>query len=59
MFESADLFERGVGSTTDIVEKETYTFEDRGGDMLTLRAEATAPSAAPTCNTECATSLSP
>ncbi len=43
MFESADLFERGVGSTTDIVEKETYTFEDRGGDMLTLRAEATAP----------------
>ena len=43
VFEDAGLFERGVGSTTDIVEKETYTFEDRGGDMLTLRAEGTAP----------------
>ena len=43
MFEDARLFERGVGSTTDIVEKETYTFEDRGGDTLTLRAEGTAP----------------
>ena len=43
MFEDARLFERGVGSTTDIVEKETYTFEDRGGDSLTLRAEGTAP----------------
>ena len=43
MFEDARLFERGVGSTTDIVEKETYTFRDRGGDTLTLRAEGTAP----------------
>ncbi len=43
MFEYSGLFERGVGSTTDIVEKETYTFEDRGGDLLTLRAEGTAP----------------
>ena len=43
MFEDARLFERGVGSTTDIVEKETYTFDDRGGDTLTLRAEGTAP----------------
>ncbi len=43
LFEDAGLFERGVGSTTDIVEKETYTFEDRGGDLLTLRAEGTAP----------------
>ncbi len=43
MFEDARLFERGVGSTTDIVEKETYTFADRGGDTLTLRAEGTAP----------------
>ena len=42
-FEDAALFERGVGSTTDIVEKETYTFQDRGGDSLTLRAEGTAP----------------
>ena len=43
MFEDARLFELGVGSTTDIVEKETYTFEDRGGDTLTLRSEGTAP----------------
>ena len=43
VFEDAGLFERGVGSTTDIVEKETYTFEDRGGDLITLRAEGTAP----------------
>ena len=43
MFEDARLFERGVGSTTDIVEKETYTFKDRGGDTITLRAEGTAP----------------
>ncbi|MBM3935089.1 MAG: histidine--tRNA ligase [SAR202 cluster bacterium] len=43
MFEDAKLFVRGVGETTDIVEKETYTFEDRGGDMVTLRPEGTAP----------------
>ncbi len=43
VFEDAGLFERGVGGTTDIVEKQTYTFEDRGGDQLTLRAEGTAP----------------
>ena len=43
VFEDAGLFERGVGDTTDIVEKQTYTFEDRGGDLLTLRAEGTAP----------------
>ena len=42
-FEDSGLFEAGVGSTTDIVEKETYTFKDRGGDSLTLRAEGTAP----------------
>ena len=42
-FEDARLFVRGVGEVTDIVEKETYTFEDRGGDPLTLRAEGTAP----------------
>ena len=42
-FEDAALFERGVGAATDIVEKETYTFEDRGGEALTLRAEGTAP----------------
>ena len=43
VFEDSALFERGVGSATDIIEKETYSFEDRGGDMLTLRAEGTAP----------------
>ena len=43
IFEDAHLFERSVGETTDIVEKETYTFKDRGGDFLTLRPEGTAP----------------
>ena len=43
VFEDARLFVRGVGEVTDIVEKETYTFEDRGGDLLTLRPEGTAP----------------
>ncbi len=42
-FEDAALFVRGVGEATDIVEKETYTFEDRGGDLLSLRPEGTAP----------------
>ncbi len=41
-FESADLFARGVGAGTDIVEKEMYIFEDRGGDRLALRPEGTA-----------------
>jgi histidyl-tRNA synthetase len=36
------LFERGIGDTTDIVEKEMYTFEDRNGDSLSLRPEGTA-----------------
>ena len=43
VFENAELFERGVGDSTDIVEKETYTFTDRGGDRVTLRPEGTAP----------------
>ncbi len=42
-FEDAGLFVRSVGEVTDIVEKETYTFEDRGGDLLSLRPEGTAP----------------
>jgi histidyl-tRNA synthetase len=41
-FEHSELFHRGVGETTDIVGKETYTFEDRGGRSLTLRPEGTA-----------------
>jgi len=43
MFEHTELFLRGVGETTDIVQKEMYTFEDRGGRSLTLRPEGTAP----------------
>ena len=42
-FEDSGLFIRSVGEGTDIVEKEMYTFEDRGGDNLTLRPEGTAP----------------
>src|SRR5687768_6588979 len=42
VFEHTDLFHRGVGETTDIVSKETYTFTDRGGRSLTLRPEGTA-----------------
>ena len=42
-FESTELFVRGVGETTDIVEKEMYTFPDKGGRLLTLRPEWTAP----------------
>jgi len=41
-FERTELFVRGIGEGTDIVEKEMYTFEDRGGESLTLRPEATA-----------------
>jgi len=42
IFERTELFARGIGNETDIVKKEMYTFEDRGGDSLTLRPEATA-----------------
>lgn len=42
LFESTELFHRGVGETTDIVEKETYNFTDRGDRKLTLRPEGTA-----------------
>lgn len=43
VFEHTELFERGVGDATDIVEKEMYTFTDRGGRRISLRAEGTAP----------------
>ena len=43
VFEDAGLFARSVGADTDIVTKEMYTFEDRGGNQLTLRPEGTAP----------------
>jgi histidyl-tRNA synthetase len=42
MFEATELFARGVGETTDIVEKEMYTFLDKGGRSMTLRPELTA-----------------
>jgi len=41
--EKTELFSRSIGETTDIVEKEMYTFADRRGDSLTLRPEGTAP----------------
>jgi histidyl-tRNA synthetase len=42
VFESTELFARGIGGATDIVEKEMYTFTDKGGNSLTLRPEFTA-----------------
>jgi|GEM_PF-223469 len=42
IFEQTELFSRGIGETTDVVEKEMYTFSDRSGRSLTLRPEATA-----------------
>ena len=42
LFEASELFHRGVGSTTDIVTKETYDFVDRGNRNMTLRPEGTA-----------------
>lgn len=42
LFEHTEVFQRGVGDTTDIVQKEMYTFDDRGGRSLTLRPEGTA-----------------
>ncbi len=43
MFEATHLFSRTVGEATDVVQKEMYTFQDNGGDSLTLRPEGTAP----------------
>lgn len=42
LFEHTEVFQRGVGDSTDIVQKEMYTFDDRGGRSLTLRPEGTA-----------------
>ena len=42
LLERTELFKRSIGEMTDIVEKEMYTFEDRGGESVTLRPEATA-----------------
>jgi histidyl-tRNA synthetase len=43
VFEATELFARGVGESTDVVQKEMYSFDDGGGDSLTLRPEGTAP----------------
>ena len=43
VFEATELFARGVGESTDIVQKEMYTFQDAGGRSITLRPEGTAP----------------
>ncbi len=43
IFEDTELFERGVGRSTDVVRKEMFTFEDKGGRSITLRPEGTAP----------------
>ena len=40
-FEHTELFERGVGDTTDVVQKQMYTFLDKGGRSVTLRPEGT------------------
>ena len=42
VFQHTELFERGVGETTDVVQKEMYTFQDKGGRSITLRPEGTA-----------------
>ncbi len=45
MFEHTELFVRGVGDTTDVVEKQMYSFDDLGGRNLTLKPEGTSPAA--------------
>lgn len=45
VFEHTELFQRGVGDTTDVVQKEMYTFSDKGGRSITLRPEGTAGAA--------------
>ena len=42
IFEFTEVFQRTLGETSDVVQKEMYTFEDRGGDQVTLRPEFTA-----------------
>lgn len=47
VFEHTELFLRSVGDTTDVVEKQMYTFEDKGGRSITLRPEGTSALCAP------------
>ena len=52
-FEDTELFERGVGRSTDIVRKEMFTFEDKGGRSSRCAPRARRRSAAPTSSTAC------
>jgi glyoxylase-like metal-dependent hydrolase (beta-lactamase superfamily II) len=58
-FEATELFSRGVGASTDIVQKEMYTFEDGGGRSITLRPEGTAPVCRAYASTGCTSSPQP
>ena len=51
VFEATEVFARTLGETTDVVSKEMYTFEDRGGKSLTLRPNSPRASAAPSSRT--------
>jgi histidyl-tRNA synthetase len=53
VFEDTEVFARGVGESTDIVQKEMFTFEDKAGRSLTLRPRPRPASAAPTSSTAC------
>ena len=52
-FEATELFARGVGESTDVVQKEMFSFTDAGGRSMTLRPEGTRRCAAPTSSTGC------
>lgn len=49
MFEHTELFHRGIGEGTDVVDKEMYTFKDRGDRSITLRPEIQHPPCVPIC----------
>ena len=53
ILEKTELFCRSIGDTTDIVEKEMYTFADKGGTSMTMRPEGTAGSSVPSSSTSC------
>ena len=52
VFEHTELFQRGVGDTTDIVQKEMYTFQDYGKRNITLKPEGTSPAVRALCGTQ-------
>ena len=55
VFEHTELFQRGVGDTTDVVEKQMYTFEDKGGRSITLRPRARPARCGPCWRPACTT----